>query len=201
MQKIPEPLKVLVEQIGRLPGLGPKSAMRVAMTLLKWPEAETLRLGKGIYELRESLHLCHSCGALSDVDPCTVCSDPFRSDETLCLVSEWDSLLTLEEGAFFKGKYFILGGLLSPLANNQSEYLEMDKLFSRLAEGFVSELILALGATAEAEATAAYVRERVSQQFGHIRVTRLAQGIPLGAEVKFMDKETLRQSLQYRQEI
>lgn len=201
MQKIPEPLKILVEQIARLPGLGPKSAMRLAMTLLKWPEAETMRLGKGIYELRESLHVCHSCGALSDVDPCTVCSDPLRSEETLCLVSEWDSLLTLEDGAFFKGKYFILGGLLSPLSSQNSEYLEMDKLFVRLAQGLVSELILALGATAEAEATAAYVRERVSQQFSHIRVTRLAQGIPLGAEVKFMDKETLRQSLQYRQQL
>ena len=201
MQKIPEPLKILVEQIARLPGLGPKSAMRVAMTLLKWPEAETMRFGKGIYELRTNLHICHSCGALSDVDPCTVCSDPIRSEETLCLVSEWDSMLTLEDGAFFKGKYFILGGLLSPLESKPAEYLEMDKLFARLAKGTVNELILALGATAEAEATAAYVRERVSQLFSHIRVTRLAQGIPLGAEVKFMDKETLRQSLQYRQEM
>jgi len=201
MQKIPEPLKILVEQIARLPGLGPKSAMRVAMALLKWPEAETARFGKGIYELRESLHLCHICGAISDVDPCTVCSDPLRNDETLCLVTEWDSLLTLEDGAFFKGKYFILGGLLSPLEGKSAEYLEMDKLISRLAQGSVNELILALGATAEAEATAAYVRERVGQLFSHIRVTRLAQGIPLGAEVKFMDKETLRQSLQYRQEM
>lgn len=201
MQKIPEPLKVLVSQIARLPGLGPKSAMRVAMTLLKWPEAETMRLGKGIYELREKLHLCSACGALSDVDPCIVCSDPLRSEETLCLVAEWDSMLTLEEGAFFKGKYFILGGLLSPLESKPSEYLEIDKLLTRLAQGHVQELILALGATAEAEATAAYVRERVNQQIPAIRVTRLAQGIPLGAEVKFMDKETLRQSLQYRQEI
>ena len=201
MQKIPEPLKILVEQIARLPGLGQKSAMRVAMTLLKWPEAETMRLGKGISELRENLHLCHICGALSDVDPCSVCSDPLRSEDVLCLVSEWDSLLTLEEGAFYKGKYFLLGGLLSALDNNPSEYLEMDRLFARLRQGTINELILALGATAEAEATAAYVRERVSQQFSHIRVTRLAQGIPLGAEVKFMDKETLRQSLQYRQEI
>lgn len=201
MQKIPEPLKILVSQIARLPGLGPKSAMRIAMTLLKWPEAETMRLGKGIYDLRSNLHLCHECGALSDVDPCTVCSDPLRSEQTLCLVSEWDSMLTLEEGAFFKGKYFILGGLLAPLENKPAEYLEMDKLFTRLSLGIIQEIILALGATTEAEATAAYVRERISQQFPHIKVTRLAQGIPLGAEVKFMDKETLRQSLQYRQEL
>lgn len=201
MQKIPEPLKILVSQIARLPGLGPKSAMRVAMTLLKWPEAETMRLGKGIFELRKNLHLCHVCGALSDVDPCAVCSDPMRVEETLCIVSEWDSMLTLEEGAFFRGKYFILGGLLAPLENKPTEYLEIDKLFERLSKGFIKEIILALGATAEAEATAAYIRERISQQFPSIKVTRLAQGIPLGAEVKFMDKETLRQSLQYRQEL
>lgn len=201
MQRIPEPLKILVEQIARLPGLGPKSAMRVAMTFLKWPEAETMRLGKNIYELRSNLHLCRECGALSDVDPCLICSDPLRTNDTLCLVSEWDSMLTLEEGGFFRGKYFILGGLLSPLDSRSAEYLEMDRLMRRLEQGEVKELILALGATAEAEATAVYVREKVSARFPHIKVTRLAQGIPLGAEVKFMDKETLRQSLQYRQEL
>lgn len=201
MQRIPEPLKILVDQIARLPGLGPKSAMRVAMTLLKWPEAETMRLGKNIYELRGNLHLCGECGALSDVDPCTICSDPLRSDDMLCLVSEWDSMLTLEEGGFYKGKYFILGGLLSPLDSRSHEYLEMDKLMQRLDRGDVKELVLALGATAEAEATAVYVREKVTARFPAMKVTRLAQGIPLGAEVKFMDKETLRQSLQYRQEL
>lgn len=135
MQRIPESLKILVEQIARLPGLGPKSAMRVAMTLLKWPEAETMRLGKNIYESWGNLHLCGECGALSDVDPCTICSDPLRSDDMLCLVSEWDSMLTLEEGGFYKGKYFILGGLLSPLDSRSHEYLEMDKLMQRLDRG------------------------------------------------------------------
>ncbi len=201
MQRIPEPLKILVDQIAKLPGLGPKSAMRVAMTLLKWPEAETMRLGKNIYELRSNLHLCNECGALSDVDPCTICSDPMRSNEILCLVSEWDSMLTLEDGGFFKGKYFILGGLLSPLDSRSSEYLEIEKLMQKLEKGEIKEVVLALGATAEAEATAVFVREKIITRFPQIKVTRLAQGIPLGAEVKFMDKETLRQSLQYRQEL
>lgn len=201
MQRIPEPLKILVDQIAKLPGLGPKSAMRVAMTLLKWPEAETMRLGKNIYELRSNLHLCNECGALSDVDPCTICSDPMRSNEILCLVSEWDSMLTLEEGGFFKGKYFILGGLLSPLDSRSSEYLEIEKLMQRLDKGEIKEIVLALGATAEAEATAVFMKEKITARFPQIKVTRLAQGIPLGAEVKFMDKETLKQSLQYRQEL
>lgn len=187
--------------MARLPGLGPKSAMRAAMTLLKWPEAEVRRLGKNIYELRDQLHLCGRCGSLSDTDPCPLCADPERKDDTLCLVAEWDSLLTLEEGNFYRGQYLILGGLLAPLDHSPAESLEMGRLMARLAEGRVHELILALGATAEAEATASYVREAVSRRFPDMRVTRLAQGIPLGAEVKFMDRETLRQSLQFRQEL
>ena len=199
--RIPEPLKALVEQLARLPGLGPKSAMRGAMTLLKWPEAETRRLGKGIHDLRDALHLCSRCGALTESDPCPVCADPERDDSLLCVVAEWDSMLTLEEGAFFRGRYLILGGLLAPLDNLSAEHLELDRLTSRLAEGRVREVILALGATVEAETTGALIRGLINRRFPEVLVTRLAQGIPLGAEVKFMDRETLRQSLQYRQEV
>ncbi len=200
-KRIPESLKALVEQLARLPGLGPKSAMRVAMTLLKWPEAETRRLGKGIYDLRDALHLCSRCGALTEADPCPVCADPERDNSLLCVVSEWDSMLTLEEGGFFRGRYLILGGLLTPLDNLSSEHLELERLTDRIAEGQVREVILALGATVEAETTGTLIRGLIGRRFPDIRVTRLAQGIPLGAEVKFMDRETLRQSLQYRQEV
>lgn len=199
--QIPEPLRALVEQLARLPGLGPKSAMRVAMTLLKWPEAETRRLGKGIHDLRDNLHLCSRCGGLSATDPCDICKDENRSRDTLCLVNEWDSMLTLDEGGFYHGQYMILGGLLAPLANMDSDNLDLDRLISRLEEGEIHELILALGATIDAENTASFIRNLVRKRFPHIRVSRLAQGIPLGAEVKYMDRETLRQSLQYRQDI
>ena len=201
MQRIPEPLKNLVDQLARLPGLGPKSAMRAAMTLLKWPEAEVRRLGKGVYDLRDNLHLCSRCGGLADSDPCPICSDTERDRTQLGLVAEWDSMLTMEEGNFYKGQYMILGGLLAPLDHSPADSLEMDRLRSRLAEGEIEELILALGATAEAEATASYVKDQVSSRFPEVRVTRLAQGIPLGAEVKYMDRETLRQSLRYRQSL
>ena len=195
MQRIPEPLKNLVDQLARLPGLGPKSAMRAAMTLLKWPEAEVRRLGKGVYDLRDNLHLCSRCGGLADSDPCPICSDTERDRTQLCLVAEWDSMLTMEEGNFYKGQYMILGGLLAPLDHSPAESLEMDRLRSRLAEGEIEELILALGATAS------YVKDQVGARFPEVRVTRLAQGIPLGAEVKYMDRETLRQSLRYRQSL
>ena len=201
MHKLPEPLQVLVDQIARLPGLGPKSALRCALALLKWPEAETRRLGKGIHDLRDNLHLCAVCGSLAASDPCAICTDPVRAKDMLCLVADWDSLLTLEEGNFYTGQYLILGGLLAPLERMDSDSLDMDRLVKRLAEGEVAELILALGATLEAENTASFIRQMVRRQFPAVRVSRLAQGIPLGAEVKYMDKETLRQSLQFRQDL
>lgn len=201
MQRIPEALKALVDQLSRLPGLGPKSAMRIAMTLLKWPKEEVRRLGKNVYELRDTLHLCSRCGGLADADPCPICADSSRDEGELCLVAEWDSLLTLEEGNFYHGYYMILGGLLAPLDHSPAEMLDMQRLYARLGEGTVKELILALGSTADAEATASYVKDNVNARFPAVRITRLAQGIPLGAEVKYMDRETLRQSLRYRQEL
>ena len=201
MQRIPEPLIAVVDQLSRLPGLGPKSAMRCVMAFLKWPESETRRLGKAIHDLRDNLHLCEYCGAFSDVNPCAVCSDPARSREMLCLVADWDSMLTLEEGGFYKGQFLILGGLLSPLDNMHPDNLDLERLDRRLDQGETTEIILALGATMEAENTASYIRARVQTRHPRIRISRLAQGIPLGAEVKFMDKETLRQSLAYRQDL
>ncbi len=198
---IPEPLRALVEHLSRLPGLGPKSAMRIAMILLKWPETETRRLGRSIHDLRDNLHLCSRCGGLSTTEICTICADPERGRETLCLVSEWDSMLTLSEGGFYHGQYMILGGLLSPLDNMDADSLDTERLTSRLAEGEIQELILALGATVEAENTASLICNLLRSRFPHITISRLAQGIPLGAEVKFMDKETLRQSLLFRQSL
>jgi recombination protein RecR len=95
VQRLPEPLQAVADQLSRLPGLGPKSALRCAMTLLKWPESETRRLGHAIHTLRDNLTLCGRCGALADTDPCAICADPGRQAEMLCVVSEWDSLLTL----------------------------------------------------------------------------------------------------------
>ncbi len=198
MSNIPESLQVIIDHFAHLPGVGRKSAMRMAMVLLKWNESEVKRMGQNILELREKLHLCSECNALSDVNPCLICSNPERSNTMLCVVGDWDSMLTIEEGAFYKGKYVILNGLLGM---NDSSSIEIDRLFRILDKNAVNELVLALGATAEAEATASYIREQVSRYYPQIEITRLAQGIPLGAEVKFMDKETLKQSLTYRQKL
>ena len=199
MTSLPKPLQLVVEQLSALPGVGPKSALRMAMTILAWPKDKAQNLGQSIYNLRDALCICSKCASLSDTDPCKICADPLREDERLCLVAEWDSVLVLEEAGFFKGKYLVLGGLLSPLDGVDAHNLELEKLRARLAEGVVEEVILALGTTMEAEATASYVKNMVQKEFPKVEVTRLAQGIPLGAELKYIDKETLRQSLHWRQ--
>lgn len=197
---LPEPLRLLVEQLAHLPGLGSKSALRIAMALLQWPESETRRLGQGISDLRDTLCLCSRCRGLAANDPCPICADIERDAETLCIVPEWDSLLAMEKGNFYHGLYFVLGGLLESPRQKDSQGIDTEKLLSRLAEGEVKEVILALGSTLEAENTASYLKTILQKSFPQLKVSRLAQGIPLGAEVKFMDHETLRQSLKYRQE-
>jgi recombination protein RecR len=171
----------------------------MALTLLKWPEDKARGLGGSILELRDKLCLCSRCNSLADSDPCTICTDSRRADGFLCIVSEWDSLLAMEEAGFFRGRYFVLGGLLSPLDGVEPQNLAMDKLSERLQQENVEEVVLALGTTHDAEATGSYIKNLLLRNFPGIRISRLAQGIPLGAEVKFMDKETLRQSLEYRQ--
>ncbi|MBQ7606626.1 MAG: recombination protein RecR [Desulfovibrionaceae bacterium] len=200
-ERIPEVLASLVNQLAQLPGFGPKSAMRAAMKLLEWPREKTEQLGKSIVELRERLTLCSRCFGLSEQDPCRICADPARGRESLCVVPEWDSMLTLDRGAFYHGQYFVLGGLLGPLEKNDTARIRTERLLARLGEGEVTELILALGATTDAETTGAWLVQSVKQHYPNVRITRLAQGIPLGAEVKYMDQETLRQSLRYRQEL
>lgn len=197
---IPAPLSDLAAQISKLPGMGPKSAMRVVMTLLRWPAEQTRRLGASISSLRDQLHICRRCGGLSTTDVCPICQDATRSQDILCLVTDWDSMMTMDRGGFYRGQYLILGGLLSPLDNRDSDKLDLNRLEDRLAEGQVRELVLALGATLEADNTAIFISELVRKRFPAVRVSRLAQGIPLGGEVRHMDAETLRQSLKYRQE-
>ncbi|MBO4369435.1 MAG: recombination protein RecR [Desulfovibrio sp.] len=200
-RSIPIALETLVKQLGALPGLGPKSAMRVAMTLLEWPEEKTRGLGRSIATLRDTLHLCSCCCGLTQETICPICSDPGRDTSLLCLVPDWDSMLTLDQGGFYRGHYFVLGGLLAPLDHVDTASLHTEKLLQRLAGGQVKEIILALGSTSDAETTTTWLLHLLHSHYPAIPVSRLAQGIPLGSEVKFMDKETLRQSLAYRQHL
>ncbi|MDQ7835830.1 MAG: recombination mediator RecR [Humidesulfovibrio sp.] len=199
--RLPGPLREVAEHLARLPGLGPKSALRAALALLKMPREQASAVGQSVLTLRERLCLCGTCASLAEQNPCPICADPGRNREQLCLVAEWDSLLALEEMNLFRGTYLVLGGLLSPLDGVGPSGLEFDLLRRRLESGEVRELILALGATLDAENTASHVKNMVAQGFPGITVSRLAQGIPMGAEVKYMDRETLRQSLLHRQSV
>lgn len=201
MRSLPAPLRDVAERLGRLPGLGPKSALRAGLHLLKMDKSQAEALGQAILELRQKLCFCSRCNALSESDPCPLCADPTRREDQLMVVGDLDSLLTIEEGAFYRGRYLVLGGLLAPLDDSPAERLEFGLLQRLLGEGRVTEVILALGATLDAEATASHIKNLLAGRYPDMPVSRLAQGIPLGAEVKFMDKETLRQSLAYRQKI
>lgn len=197
---LPAPLREVVERLSTLPGIGPKSALRIGLALLQMPRPRADAVGQSVLELREKLCLCERCASLAESSPCPICADPARDEDQLCVVAEWDSLLALEEMGLYKGRYLVLGGLVSPLDGVAAEGLQFDLLRRRLAEGEVRELILALGATLDAEATASYVKT-MAEKFPGVTVTRLAQGIPIGGEVKYMDRETLRQSLSFRQKI
>jgi len=198
---LPAPLREVVEQLAALPGLGPKSALRVGLTLLRWQEDRTRRLGESIASLRDRLHLCRRCGALSEAPECPLCQDPSRTDAELCVVADWDGILAMEEMGGYRGRYLVLGGLLAPLDGVEASSLDWERLENILRQGRVQEIILALGSTLDAEATATLVARRVRERFPQVRITRLAQGIPLGADIKYVDSETLKQSLKYRQEL
>lgn len=197
--RFPGPLREAVERLSSLPGVGPKSALRMAMALLRMPEDQARAVGQSVIELRERLCVCERCASLADASPCPICADPSRDRDQLCLVADWDTLLALEDMGQYRGQYFVLGGLVSPLEGVGPDRIGVSRLRDRLAQGEVAELILALGATLESEHTASYIRDLVEREFPGLRVTRLAQGIPFGAEVKYMDKETLKQSLIHRQ--
>jgi len=201
VQKLPRALQTVVDRLAKLPGVGPKSALRMGLTLLNWPEDQVRNLGDSIQTLRDSVCLCSQCGCPSDEEPCSICSDPSRREDLLCLVSDWDALLTIDEAGFYKGKFLVLGGLLSPLDGSQGNELNLERLKKRLDSGLVNELILALGTTREGEATESYIVNLVEKKFPHIHISRLAQGIPVGSELKYMDKETLKQSVNYRQSL
>ena len=199
--KLPAPLCKVVDELAQLPGVGPKSALRMGLTLLKWPQEKAEGLGESIKQLRRTLCLCEQCASLTDQNPCAICADAARDGSVLCLIPDWDSLLVMEEAGFFRGKYFVLGGLLSPLDGVNPDQLELDRLEKRLAQGEIREVVLALGTTTEAEATESHLKNLLHRKYPDLRVARLAQGIPLGAHLKFMDRETLKQSMQYRQSL
>ncbi|RMG45521.1 MAG: recombination protein RecR [Acidobacteria bacterium] len=189
----------LADRLRRLPGVGPRSAQRIAYHLARAPAAEVRALGEAIARLPEALGTCRVCGNLSGGDLCAICSDERRDATLLCVVEHADNLAAIERSGVYRGRYHVLGGAIAPLQSIGPEQLRIDSLIRRIREGGVEEVILATNPTVEGEATALYLA-RALAPLG-VRVTRLATGVPVGSELEYVDKSTLAKALEGRRRL
>ncbi len=189
----------LVQSLSRLPGLGPRSARRAVLAMLEKPEKFMRPLIGNLIEAEKSVVRCGLCGNLDSVDPCRLCSDGERDASKLCVVEDVASLWALERANVFRGRYHVLGGVLSPLDGIGPEDLTIGALLARLSANKPEEIILALGATVEGQTTSHYLVDRLSGV--EIRVTRLAHGVPIGGELDYLDDGTLGAALTARRPI
>src|SRR5438105_1863302 len=192
------PVARLIEELHRLPGIGPKGAQRLAYHLLRASKEEAQALADAIVEVKERIHLCSSCQNTTDVDPCPICADASRDTTTICVVEEPLDILAIERTRGFKGLYHVLHGSISPMDGIGPEQLKVRELLTRLRDGSVKEVIMATNPNLEGEATAMYV-SRLLQPIG-VRVTRLARGLPMGGDLEYADDLTLTRALENRQE-
>jgi recombination protein RecR len=193
------PVARLIEALHKLPGIGPKSAQRLTYYLLRVPEAEARSLAQAIVELKEKTTLCSTCQNVTEADPCVVCSDEQRDRSTICVVEEPLDILAVERSGGFHGLYHVLHGVLSPVEGVGPEHLKLDQLVARVRDGSVREVIMATNPNLEGEATAMYI-SRLLAPMG-VRVTRLARGLPTGADLEYADDVTLARALEHRQDV
>lgn len=194
----PAPVARLIDELRKLPGVGPKSAQRIAFHLLKSEAPDVARLGEAVSHLLQDIRLCGTCNAITDREMCDFCTDPGRSDRTICVVEEPHNLLAVERTRDFRGRYHVLHGSLSPLSGVGPDELRLQGLLDRVRPGGVEEVILATSPTVEGEATAVYLA-RLLKPLG-VRVTRIAMGIPVGSDLEWADEVTMAKSLEGRRE-
>jgi recombination protein RecR len=194
----PAPVARLIDELRKLPGVGPKSAQRIAFHLLKSEPPDVARLGEAVSHLLQDIRLCGTCNAITDRELCDFCTDPGRSDRTICVVEEPHNLLAIERTRDFRGRYHVLHGSLSPLSGIGPDELRLQGLLDRVRPGGVDEVILATSPTVEGEATAVYLA-RILKPLG-VRVTRIAMGIPVGSDLEWADEVTMAKSLEGRRE-
>ena len=189
-------IEKLIGLLARLPGMGPRSARRAALKMLQQPEARMLPLAGAIADAARAVKACSRCGNLDSRDPCVICTDVHRDQATICVVEGVGDLWALERASVYRGLYHVLGGTLSALAGVGPEDLNVASLLARVAEGTVSEVILALGATVDGAATAHWLTDRL-KPLG-VAVTRVAQGVPIGGALEILDEGTLATALRAR---
>ena len=199
MSTTPSALAVLIEQLVRLPGIGPKTAQRLAFHLLKVPREDAATLAEAILALKDRTRSCARCFNIAEADLCGVCQDPRRDGTLLCVVEEVNDLLAIEKTREFRGLYHVLGGSLSPLDGRGPDQIRGKELLARLEAGETREVILATNPNVEGEATALYLL-RLLKPFP-LKVTRIARGLPMGGDLEYADEATLARALEGRREI
>ena len=192
-------IETLTQALARLPGLGPRSARRAVLHLIKKRETVLVPLLAALESVSDSLVTCTNCGNVDTVNPCGICADPRRDDRALCVVEDVADLWALDRSRLFPGRYHVLGGRLSALEGVRPEDLAIDSLVARVAGGGVDEVVLAMNATLEGQTTAHFIAERLEEH--PVRVTRLAHGLPVGGELDYLDEGTLAQALRARRPV
>ncbi|WP_067733640.1 recombination mediator RecR [Novosphingobium naphthalenivorans] len=189
-------IETLTAALSRLPGLGPRSARRAVLWLIKRRETALVQLLDALAAVRETLVECETCGNVDTANPCGICTDPRRDRRAICVVEEVADLWALDRAKLFTGRYHVLGGRLSALDGVRPEDLTIDRLLQRIGEGGIDEVLLAMNATLEGQTTAHYIAERLEAY--PVRVTQLAHGLPVGGELDYLDEGTLAQAIRAR---
>ena len=189
-------IEALSQALARLPGLGPRSARRAVLWLVKRRETSLVALLDALAAVREALVECSTCGNVDTSDPCPICADPRRDTRALCVVEDVADLWALDRARLFTGRYHVLGGRLSALDGVRPEDLTIERLVARVAAGGIDEVVLAMNATLEGQTTAHYIAERLEGM--PVRITQLAHGLPVGGELDYLDEGTLAQALRAR---
>ncbi len=195
----PKPLRRLIALLGKLPGIGEKTATRLSLHMLKMPAPALKELGEAIAGLAESVVRCSTCFNIADQDPCAICADPARRDDVICVVESPTDLVPIEKSGEFRGRYHVLGGAISPIDGVMPEDIHIRELLDRLSRGGVREVILATNLTAEGEATASYLAGAIKSP--NVRVTRIAYGMPVGSDLEYADEITVGRAIKGRRDV
>ena len=189
----------LIQELHNLPGIGPKSAQRLAYYLIRLPAEEARGLAEALLTVKETIIFCSVCQNLTETDPCPICTDPRRDASQICVVEEPLDVLALERTHCYRGQYHVLHGVISPMEGIGPDNLKLKELIPRLTNGMVSEVIIATNPTLEGEATAMYIRHQITE--GGLKVTHLARGLPVGGDMEYADELTLSRAFQGRREL
>jgi recombination protein RecR len=199
MSRFAEPMTRLIEELKKLPGVGSKSAQRLAFHILRSDEADAQGLSDAIRDVKAKLHLCSICNNITDVDPCVYCSSATRNQRLVCVVEEPTNIASIEKTRNYSGVYHVLHGSLSPLHGIGPEHLRLSNLTRRIDSGEVDEVIVATNPTVEGEATAVYISRLIKRP--GVKVTRIATGIPAGSDIEYADEVTMTKAIEGRREL